>query len=233
MRVLVTRAAQDAVRTAARLREMGHTPILSPVIDIVPTGATLPEQPFDAIIATSAHAFAPAMQIPHALQGATLLVVGKRTAEAAKHNGFGEAEIVAPDADAFLAALDEDFPPPFRFLYLAGRDRKPDIERTLTARGHEVTVLESYEAKAASAVSDEAHTALSDGSVDAVLHYSRRSAEIFCALLEGSGITPGKAVHVVISPDAAAPLQQRGWPVRVPETPDEEAMLRALATPAI
>ena len=53
-RVLVLRAREDAERTASRLRAMGFTPLLSPVLEIVGTGAAIPRGPFDAVLATSA-----------------------------------------------------------------------------------------------------------------------------------------------------------------------------------
>ncbi len=230
MRVLVTRAQEDAARTAARLRELGHEPILSPVLHVAPTGAALPHEVFDAVLATSAHAFEGVGTPPHAWEGAALLVVGARTAERARAAGFGEAEAVAPDVVTLLAAMDERFPEPFRFLYLAGRDRKSDLETGLRARGHEVVIVETYEAQAAPAFTVEARAALEAGAVDAALHYSRRSAVLFCRLVVEAGLEApaAKAVHLAISADAAAPLQARGWPARIAATPEEEALLALL-----
>jgi uroporphyrinogen-III synthase len=230
MRVLVTRAAEDAARTAARLAVCGHETILSPVIEIVPTGAILPEEIFDGVIATSAHAFAGLAQVPRALRSTVLLVAGSRTAEAAQRAGFGVAETVAVDVQALLAAMAENFPEPFRFLYLAGRDRKPDLERDLRARGHDVTIVETYVAQAASALSDAAVAALRDERLDTVLHFSPRSAAIFVDLVARAGLSSNAARvrHIAISDDSAQPLRARSWHVDVAATPDEDAVLACL-----
>ena len=58
MRILLTRPKADAERTAARLAALGHQTVISPVIEIVATGSALPGVFFDAMIATSRHAFA-------------------------------------------------------------------------------------------------------------------------------------------------------------------------------
>lgn len=230
MRVLVTRAGEDAARTAARLRDSGHEAILSPVLRVAATGAALPTQVFDALLATSAHAFEGVDRPPHAWEGAALLVVGARTAERARSRGFGAAEAVAPDVSALLAAMDERFPPPIRFLYLAGRDRKPELEAGLHARGHEVVTVETYAAHTADALTAEARAGLEVGAIEAALHYSRRSADLLCDLVAKAGLEAGaaRAVHLAISADAAAPLQARGWPARVAARPDEEALLDLL-----
>ncbi len=57
MLVLVTRALDEAMRTAASLAALGHTAILSPVLEIVPTGAEWPAGVVDGVLATSARGF--------------------------------------------------------------------------------------------------------------------------------------------------------------------------------
>ena len=231
MRVLVTRSLESAARTAARLRAMGHEVVLSPVIDIVATGADLPDAVFDAVIATSANAFIGLDQVPPALRVAPLLVVGEQTAARAETLGLGKPEIVAPDVGGLIAAIAQDFPEPFRFLYFAGRDRKPDLEHALLARGHCVTLVETYAAHSANRLGEEARAALRDDCLDAALHFSARSAAIFRDLVRAANDdNPAKALrHVAISSDAARPLLDAGWTVRIAATPDEDAMLTALA----
>lgn len=218
MRVLVTRAEDDAARTAARLAEQGHEAVLAPLIEIAPTGAILPDAVFDAVLATSVRALTSIGRLPPALSGAAWLVVGDRLARALVARGSAH-EVCARDVTALIAAIDERYPEPFRFLYLAGHDRKPDLERALSVRGHEVVIVETYAVQAAE------RWAADIGSVDAVLHYSRRSAERFVSVASGADALR----HVAISSDAAEPLLAQGWRVEIAATPDEDAMLRLLA----
>ena len=229
MRVLVLRAQADAARTADRLRLAGHEALLSPVIEIVATGAPLPSTPVDVIIATSAHALAGVSQLPTALAGATWLVVGERLRDALAERGFGEPEYVATDVADLIAALDARYPEPFRFLYLAGRDRKGALENALRANGHDVAIVETYAARAVSALAPGIAEALQRGAVDVVLHFSRRSADLFVQLAgDAAARHPDDVRHIAISADAAAPLAAQGWQVEIAQQPDEDAMLAML-----
>lgn len=219
MRVLVTRAQDDAARTAARLAARGHEAIVAPLIEIAPTGASLPDSVFDAVLATSVHALTCVERLPPALAGAAWLVVGERLVRALAARGWSAPEVCARDVAALIAAIDERYPDPFRFLYLAGHDRKSDLERALATRGHQVVIVETY------AVQAVGRWAADIGSVDAVLHYSRRSAERFVSVADGASTLR----HVAISAGAAEPLLAQGWRVEIAATPDEDAMLRLLA----
>lgn len=218
MRVLVTRAQDDAARTAARLTALGHEALIAPLMAIVPTGHAAPNDVFDAILATSVHALAFVSRLPPALSAAPWLVVGERLARALAERGWGTPEVVACDVAALTAAIDERYPEPFRFLYLAGRNRKPDLERALRARGHDVVTVETYATDAVAQWDADIR------SVDAVLHYSRRSAERFVSVAGDAG----QQRHIAISADAAAPLLAQGWRVEIAATPDEDAMLGLL-----
>ena len=229
MRVLVTRARDDAARTAARLAAAGHQAILSPLIEIVGTDAAIPDGPVDAVLATSVHALDHVTRRPAALSGAPWLVVGERLAAALRACGVGEPEHVAADVASLIAAVAERYPEPFRFLYLAGHDRKPDLERALAAAGHHVTIVETYAARPVGRLASAAEGALRGGAVDAVLHFSRRSAELFVEAALPLHEEAARLRHAAISADAAAPLLRQGWAVTVARHPDEDGLLAALS----
>ncbi len=128
MRVLLLRAPPDAARSAAELQKKGHRPLLSPVIEIVPTGLALPQGAFDAVLGTSAQAFkflkrdeAPL------LRDLPLYCVGSRAAADALKSGFRAAQIIAPDAKSLAGQIEAKLSAPAHFLYLAGEDRKADL----------------------------------------------------------------------------------------------------------
>src|SRR5688572_10284551 len=100
MRILVTRPIDDARRTAARLVEMGHEAILSPVIEIKPTGAAIANEKFDLVIATSSQALRYCGEEARFLRGLPLAVVGARTARAAAKHGFRAPVHIAENASA-------------------------------------------------------------------------------------------------------------------------------------
>ncbi|MCI0466859.1 MAG: uroporphyrinogen-III synthase, partial [Beijerinckiaceae bacterium] len=112
--VLLTRALDESLRTAARLAGEGHEAILSPVIEMVPTGAVWPAGVVDGAVATSARAFellssTPDWPSPEARRLLPLLLVGERTRQAARDRGFEGPDLIAPDAKALIAQFDAFF----------------------------------------------------------------------------------------------------------------------------
>jgi uroporphyrinogen-III synthase len=232
MRVLVLRPDDGARRTAARLKALGHEAISSPVMETVATNASGPEGDFGAVIATSAQAFvfanagalAPFLRLP-------LMCVGARTAQAARDAGFGVIASEAPDAAA-LADIIASRANERSLLYLAGHDRKPDLEQALAAANIIVTPWVIYEARALPALRKDAIEGLRAGKLDAALHFSRRSAMIFCELVARATLEDEARalLHIAISADAAKGLAQIAPPrVRIAAAPDEAHMLDELA----
>lgn len=234
MLVLLTRALDESNRTAARLACEGHDAVLSPVLDMVPTGAIWPLGVIDGVIATSARAFellsaAPDWPLPEARRLLPLLLVGERTRDAARDRGFDGPPLIGPDAKALAWEIASRFAAPCRFVYLAGRHRKPDLEDSLTEAGHGIEPIEVYAAQPAESLTETALALARTGEIGVVLHYSRRSTDIFLFLARNAGLDLSRINHVCISHDAAAPLLAAGvHEVLIAKTPDEQAMLAIL-----
>jgi uroporphyrinogen-III synthase len=225
-RILVLRAEEDAARTAAALRARGYEPLIAPVLETVATGARAPQGHYDALLATSAKGLAYATLD---FAGPPVFVVGARTAAQAAACGLAVAA-VAPDAAALLADVRARFTAPARFLYLAGQSRRDALESGLVDAGHSVVSVVTYEARAATALSPDASRALKDGALFAVLHYSRRSAQIFVDLAIAAGLAEAAArvAHIAISSDAATQLECIAARVEIAEAPDEDHLLLKL-----
>jgi uroporphyrinogen-III synthase len=227
MRLLLTRAQEDAARTQAKLEASGHQVLVSPVITFEATGEPWPRRPPHGLIATSARAFTGGEMEELDLAAwrmVPLFLVGAQTEAAARAHGFAGVAKVAPDSAALVELLVSL--PEARLLYLTGTDRKPLIEEALGATGHRLIVIETYCAVAAKALTPEAVAALREGKVEAVLHYSRRSAAIFASLAAAAGIDVTRFMHLCLSQDVATPLLAAGCAgVRVAAEPNEEAML--------
>ena len=236
MLVLVTRALDEAARTAASLAALGHAAILSPVLEIVPTGAEWPAGVVDGVLATSAQAFeflsaAPEWPAPEARRLMPVYAVGARTLEAARERGFEGRATLAQDARALAREMTEtlDRAAPARLVYLAGRDRKPDIEAELAQAGHLVETIVVYAAEPAEALDPEAAALIESGAIGAALHFSRRSAQIFLELAREADLDLARLAHIAISEDAAQPLRVAGLAsVRIAADPSEPAMLKLL-----
>lgn len=231
MRVLVTRPLPDAERTAASLAARGHAALLAPVTAIRRTDGALPGGRFDAVAATSHHAFPP----PEGLdRGLPVFAVGARTAAAARAAGFRDVRVGRGDGAGLADLLRLTLPRPARLLYLAGRDRKPLLEAAVAAAGYGFAVADVYEAAALPAWPDEVAEALRGGRVEAALHYSRRSVDLALGLAAGAGLGDAFVAlrHLCLSGDCAEPLEARhADAVAVAGRPDEDALLALLDAP--
>jgi uroporphyrinogen-III synthase len=230
MRILVTRAREDAARTVAQLAALGHEVLEAPVLEIVPTGANAPAGSFDAVAISSAHALG--VLDPAALRGlfaAKLFAVGARTAEIAAQIGFAGPIVTAEDAAALARSIMNAAPR--NLLYLAGRARKATLEQALAAAGISLHIWETYDACAARTLPAGVSEALRQGQIDAVLHYSRRSAEILVALMLAAGLQDAltEVHHHCLSADIAevfAPLGAKK--VHFAAMPTERALFATL-----
>ncbi|WP_293860359.1 uroporphyrinogen-III synthase [uncultured Alsobacter sp.] len=231
MRILVTRPPPGGPRTAARLRDLGHEAVEVPVMEVAPTGRHWPPGSFDAIVLTSANGLAGRPDPIAAAWAATpVIAVGKATAKAAATAGFAHITPAAGNATALAAEVASTLPRGARVLYLAGVLRKPDLEQALAAAGIAVTPVETYDARAVPP--DRLARSLANRTPDAVLHYSRASAEAWLAGVRAGGLEDALlgGRHLALSPDVAEPLRRAGVRVlRVAERPEEDALLALLA----
>jgi len=227
-RVALFRAREDAERTGARLRRLGFSAAILPAVEFVAPPLDMPEEKFDAVVATSARAF---MRKAEALAAAPLYVVGARTARAAKSSGFTLAAPPAPDAAKLIETLIARLKPGARLIYLAGHDRKTAVEAALRPR-FALTVAEIYAARARTAWSASEARALA--SCVAAMHYSRRSARLAAQLANRAGAAEDflRLRHVCLSADVAEPLIALGAQTEIARSSDEGALFEALTATA-
>ena len=229
MRVLVTRARDDARRTAEKLAARGHEAVLAPVIEIVPTGEPMPAGPYDALVVTSAHAGAALSRL--ADKQKPVFAVGERTAEAAREAGFARVVAGEGDAPSLSGLIRSRLSPGLALLHVAARHRKEEPAASLRAAGFTVRPWEAYEARAVQGLPPTTIAALRAGQIGAALHYSRRSAGLFVRLAEQAGLASALRAlpHLCLSADVAAPLEAAGIASLKAERPSEDSLLGLLA----
>lgn len=235
MRLLVTRSEPDASRTAAALRDRGHTVLVQPLLRIEATRqADFGPGPWAALAMTSANAAEAIMGHPAKarLLDVPVFTVGNRTRDAARHAGFDGVESadgdVAELAALIAARLGGRVGP---VLYLAGEDRAGDLEGLLRTQGIAVHTAVIYRAVAEAHLTPEVAQALTAGALDGVLHYSQRSAEAFIAASAAGGIWPlaRHLQHICLSAAIAAPLAAAGAQhIKVTLRPNQTALFDLL-----
>jgi len=138
------------------------------------------------------------------------------------------------DAAGLAALVAAVLPAGACLLHAAGTARKAEPAASLTAAGFTVVIVEAYAAAPVPTLPASVSDALAAGDLDAVLHYSRRSAAVALALADGSGHGGAfrRLRHYCLSVDVAFPLEAAGIPVHVVAArPRETDLLDALASP--
>jgi len=231
MRILVTRPEPDNARTAAALRARGHAPVLAPLLRVERIAADLGAGPFAAVLLTSANAARAIAAHPRRdqLLGLPLFAVGEASAEAARAAGFRDVHAAGGDAAALVRLVAEAMPRAAHpLLYLAGADRAADIVGALAERQLTVRLAVIYRA-VAQALPAAAAAALRSGAIDAVLHFSRRSALLYCEAAAGLGPQALAPRHYCLAEPVAAALRDAGaTQVTVAPRPDEAALLQQI-----
>lgn len=233
MRVAVTRPKADAERTARALRERGHDVLVAPLMRVEPIAVDLAGD-WRAIVITSANA---PEAIAHdavgaALRALKLFAVGERSAQAARAAGFTDVVSAGGDArDLVKLMVDRHIASPL--LYLAGEDRAADLVSELAARGIKAEMRVVYRAVTAP-FPEELIAALQANAIDAVLHYSKRSADNYVAGAKAANIADEafRPRQLCLAEQVAAPLVAAGAiSVAIASHPDEKALFALLASP--
>lgn len=192
MRVIVTRPHLSGRRTAEKLRQRGHMPVVLPLTapthDVLATERAL-EKPYGALAITSAEAVRALSKLEGKLdthRTVPLFTVGKVTAAVAREAGFTTAHS-ADGSGLELATLIADYfaangTPTDPLLYLAGRPRASGFERALTDAAIAFRTVECYHMLPIDHDPDELRQTLVERPVDVVLFYSRENVERFFSL---------------------------------------------------
>lgn len=206
MKVVVTRAAEQAEPLVARLEALGHDVVLCPLIRLEPLGdEPIDPSPYDWIVVTSPNG---ARELARRLAGEPrhVAAIGPATAAALREHGL-RVDLVpaAHTQDGLLAEL----PPGTVLLAAAERARRLLVEE----RGADFLPL--YR-------TIELHPPAPEG--DVALLASGSAARAFAA-------TGARMPVVVIGPQTAAEAREHGLEVAaVADTQDVDGLLDALAS---
>jgi uroporphyrinogen-III synthase len=239
MAILVTRPHPDDEATAAGLRARGFEVLLAPMLRFQPV-AFPPDidASYDAVIATSANALRgiePHLA-GHRLLKLPLFAVGEHTAAAARRVGFGK--VISADGDAAslrdcvrASVKAKERKKAGTLLYLAGADLARDLAGELGEHGFSVITQTTYRMMPVSSLPPEAGDAFAAHRIDAVLHYSRRSARAFLEATRAAGVEISALAipQCCISDAVASVVRDAGaTQVMVARSPHENALFEVL-----
>jgi uroporphyrinogen-III synthase len=247
VRLLITRPEPDAARTAASLRGRGHEVLWQPLLRIEPVvDAEFGSGPWAAVLFTSANAVPSVARHRRfkEIAGLPAYTVGRRTHAAAAAAGFGPVVSAEGNVNALAALIASSLPQvnspaagsrsnyDLPFLYCAGADRAGDLAGALQSRGLCVETVCVYRAATMADFAPDVRAALVARAIDAVLHYSARTAAAFVAMATAAGIRDLsiQARHLCLSAQVAAPLAAAGArAIDVASEPNERALFALIA----
>lgn len=239
MAILLTRPHPDNESSAASLRERGFEVLLAPMLRFEPMAChDDPAARYDAVVVTSSNAVRAVEPLlaDARLRDLPLFAVGEHTAATARSMGFGK--VISADGDA--AALrdrlsqsvrNKELKKTSRLLYLAGADLSRDLAGELERRGFRVVTMTTYRMVPLATLPRETREAFAANRVQAVLHYSRRSAAAFLEAIraEGVEISALAVPQCCMSANVASVLREAGATrVTVASSPDENALFATL-----
>jgi uroporphyrinogen-III synthase len=214
MRVLVTRALEDAGPLVAALLRAGHEPVLVPLVGRAP-GDPLPDGPFDLVVLTSAASADAARGV-----NAPVACVGPATAARAGELGLDVIAVGEGTGAELVARLDLRGK---RVLYPRAAEATPETAAALRAAGAELVEVTAYRNIAPDGFAAALRAAWP---VDAVTLMSGSAAR----RLAEAGLPLEGVRIVVIGPSTARECAAVGIPVHaVAERPDVEALVAAVS----
>ena len=239
MAVLVTRPHPDDETTAASLRARGFDVLRAPMLRFEPVAVHEDMNArYSAVIVTSANALRgiePHLK-GHRMLELPLFAVGEHTAAAARRAGFTHVVSANGDAanlrDLVLASLRaKELKKASTLLYLAGAEIARDLASELEESGFRVVTQTTYRMIAVKSLPRETCDAFAANQVEAVLHYSQRSARAFLDAARAAGVEISALAipQCCISATVASVVRDAGaTQVVVAATPDENALFEAL-----
>ncbi len=221
MKLLLTRPEPGATATAARLRALGHEPMVFPCLTITPRRATLPQRPA-AIIVTSGQAV-PALAADY--RDIPTFCVGDATAGRLREAGFTSVASAGGDArDLFRLILATRRAG--CHLLAAGERQGLALARQLREAGIPVLRRAVYAATPARALPDAVRESLTRHELAGALFFSAETARGFTRLKPPD---TGRLAAFALSPAVAAALSGLPWrAIHVAVAPTEADLLALL-----
>jgi uroporphyrinogen-III synthase len=227
MKVLITRAKEDAEATAQELARRGHQPVIAPLLQTrFQDGAPVVLDGVQAVLFTSANGVralirrTPRRDVP-------VYAVGPQTTEEAEAAGFTPVHNADGNAHRLAEMVMQEVRPEAGVL-LHVHGGAAGLAERLRIHGYAMREEILYAVQPLK-LPDDAVALLKSESLDAALFFSPRSAAIFRDAVIQAGLPTGKLIAVCISQATAAALAPLSFAeVRVAPAPNQTALLDLL-----
>ncbi|UUX48519.1 uroporphyrinogen-III synthase [Nisaea acidiphila] len=233
MRILVTRALEDAQDLADELSADGIESILAPMLSVEFLEPRAAAADVVAAYAITSRNGAEALGRCTTDRATPVFAVGEATAERLREHGFAKVESANGDAAALAALIRRRVEPEAGpLVFLSAETVAGNLEAGLLDAGYDLRRIVAYRSEPAHELPREAAEALRKGQLDGALFFSPRTARTFVSLVEGAELTAscnGMTAYC-ISDAVADSVRALPWSaVRVAAAPTKRDLLSLLA----
>lgn len=226
---LVTRPRDDAAPLVAALAERGVAALVEPLLTIEYRDGPAPDLAgVQAVLCTSANGVRALARLS-AERHVPLFAVGEASAAEARRAGFAQVASAGGNAADLARLVRERLRPnDGRLLHIAGSEVAGDLAGELRHAGFAVDRAVTYDACAATTLSDATAMALQAGAIDYALFFSPRTAAIFARLARDAGAETALEQVTAISISPAANTAHGGLAFHdrlVAARPDQSSLL--------
>lgn len=233
-RVLVTRPAVFARQMEQELVSAGYTPVFESFLDYEKLFNPAPDIQGRFVVAITSQMAAMTVAQDKDLYAdflsAPCFCVGVKTARMAELAGF-VSPITGEGSGLALARLMTKTLPKQTVLHICGADTDPTFADSLTDVGFDYQGWPVYKAHQITTLSNTLKNRIASGGIDAVLFYSKRSAQAFVNAVVSSGLSAklNKILAFALSPEVADPIACFPWKkLAIACRPDQTALVECL-----
>jgi uroporphyrinogen-III synthase len=236
MRLLVTRPEPEASVQAEELRNLGHEPVIQPLLqfqrlDFDPA----PLRECSALVLTSANGLrALSESCLRAISGIPLFCVGSETARRARSAGFHSIAATADTAEELSARIVVLISAGTKLVHVTGEHHAFDLEGTLTKEGLSICTLRVYSMAARPAFEPHVVEGMTLGTLGGAILMSPRTAEIFVSLCRWHDLSvKAKSLRYFCLAESVAERLEPIGPtdVSIAAKPNRAALLALIPTP--
>lgn len=231
--VLITRPVEDADDFAREVRALGLTPLVEPMLGIIPVDFKMPDlNNYPALVFTSANGVR-VFGCPPGADGMPVFAVGAHTADEVRKHGYKKIFTAGGDASDLAALINKKLSGSVRILHIRGEHTATELGEIVKHDRITVDSVVVYTARSEDHFSPVCRDAIAKGTAGAVTFFSRRTAENFVRLIEEEGLDSKLSgiKALCISPSVLECVQGTGWAgAYSARRPEKAAMLDLLKT---
>lgn len=229
--VLITRPIEDADDFARDVRALGLTPLVEPMLGIVPVDFEMPDlKNYPALIFTSANGVR-VFGCPPEAADMPVFAVGAHTADEVRKHGYQKIFTAGGDANDLAALINKKIIGSVRILHIRGEHTAVDLGDIVRHDSISVDSVVVYTARSEDHFSPVCRDAIAKGTAGAVTFFSRRTAENFVRLIEKEGLSANLSgiKALCLSPSVLECVQGTSWAgAYSARQPEKAAMLDLL-----